>query len=210
VIVVRLVAVEQRFGSCRALGPLSLELEAGGRLAVLGENGAGKTTLLRLLATLARPTSGRLELLGRNAVRERHSLRLRLGYLGHDPGLTPALTVEEDLEFFTRLRQISRQRVVEALAKVGGENLAPRRVGELSRGARQRVALARALLNDPELLILDEPEASLDASGRSLLGRLMEGRSVVFATHDWALARKLAGRALLLDDGRHAGTFSAR
>ena len=76
----------QRYGARVALGPLDLELEAGERLAVLGDNGAGKTTLLRMLATLARPAGGELELLGLDAVRQRDRLRERLGFLGHQPG----------------------------------------------------------------------------------------------------------------------------
>ncbi|HXM59041.1 MAG TPA: ATP-binding cassette domain-containing protein, partial [Candidatus Dormibacteraeota bacterium] len=100
---VRAVGVVQRFGRVVALGPLDLELPARGRLAVLGGNGAGKTTLLRVLATAARPAAGRLELMGLDAARQRDRLRARLGYLGHQVGVYPALTVRENLEFFATL-----------------------------------------------------------------------------------------------------------
>src|SRR5258708_22682592 len=102
-IAVRARGLVQRFGGHVALGPLDLALPARGRLAVLGGNGAGKTTLLRVLATAARPADGRLELLGLDAARQRERIRGRLGYLGHQTGLYPALTALENLEFFATL-----------------------------------------------------------------------------------------------------------
>ncbi|MBO0681533.1 MAG: heme ABC exporter ATP-binding protein CcmA [Candidatus Dormibacteraeota bacterium] len=195
----------QVFGQQVALGPLDLRLEAGEHLAVLGDNGAGKTTLLRILATAARPAEGRLELFGVEAWSQPDRVRPRLGYLGHQPGLYPALTARENLEFFAALYDVGRGRVAEALAEAGLEAVAPRRAEQLSRGQQQRLALARSILHQPDLLILDEPDASLDLAGRQLLGRLMEGRSVVLATHDRALARELCARGLLLHAGRDAG-----
>jgi heme ABC exporter ATP-binding subunit CcmA len=198
-------ALVQRFGTHVALGPLDLELPAGRRLAVLGGNGAGKTTLLRMLATTTRPASGRLEVLGLDAVRQRDRLRARLGHLGHQVGLYPALTALENLEFFATLHGLGRAAAGEALALVRLAPLANTRAERLSRGQQQRLALARAVLHRPELLVLDEPDASLDAEGRELLGGLVEGRTVVMATHDTVLARELCDRAMLLKAGRDAG-----
>jgi heme ABC exporter ATP-binding subunit CcmA len=195
----------QVFGGNVALGPIDLSLGVGERLAVLGDNGAGKTTLLRILATAARPAAGRLELFGLDVSRKREQVRPRLGYLGHQPGLYPALTARENLEFFATLRDADRGRVTAVLAETGLEAVAGERVELLSRGQQQRLALARTILHDPELLVLDEPDASLDATGRAALGRLMTGRSVVLATHDRPLARDLCGRGLLLKAGRDAG-----
>jgi heme exporter protein A len=195
----------QRFGHRPALGPLDLSLAAGDRLAVLGDNGAGKTTLLRMLATLARPAGGTLELWGLDAVRRRDRVRPRLGYVGHQPGLTPMLTALENLEFFATLHGLEREKAAEALELVGLERSARVRAAELSRGMQQRLALARAVIHEPELLVLDEPDASLDAPGRHVLERLVEDRTVVIATHDWALARRLCPRGLLLRGGRDAG-----
>jgi heme ABC exporter ATP-binding subunit CcmA len=202
---VRAAAVVQRFGRHVALGPLDLELAGGVRLAVLGGNGAGKTTLLRMLATVVRPASGLLEVLGLDAIRQRERLRARIGYLGHQVGLYPALTALENLEFFAVLHGLGRADAEEALALVRLAALAGTRAERLSRGQQQRLALARAVLHRPELLVLDEPDASLDAEGRGLLGGLCEGRTVVMATHDTALARELCDRALLLKAGRAAG-----
>ena len=202
---IRAEGLLQRFGAVVAVGPLDLELRAGERLAVLGGNGAGKTTLLRLLATAARPARGRLELLGLDAGRQRERLRARLGYVGHQLGVYPALTAMENLEFFATLYGLGRADAAAAVELVGLASLAGRRVEQLSRGQHQRLALGRAVLHRPELLVLDEPDASLDSEGRSLLGQLFDGRTVVMATHDSALARQVCDRALLLRAGRAAG-----
>jgi heme ABC exporter ATP-binding subunit CcmA len=202
---IRAEGLLQRFGAVVAVGPVDLELRAGERLAVLGGNGAGKTTLLRLLATAARPARGRLELLGLDAGRQRERLRARLGYVGHQLGVYPALTAMENLEFFATLHGLGRADAAAAVELVGLASLAGRRVEQLSRGQQQRLALGRAVLHRPELLVLDEPDASLDNEGRSLLGQLFDGRTVVMATHDSALARQVCDRALLLRAGRAAG-----
>jgi heme ABC exporter ATP-binding subunit CcmA len=202
---VRAVGVVQRFGRVVAVGPLDLELPARARLAVLGGNGAGKTTLLRVLATAARPAAGRLELLGLDAAAQRDRLRARLGYLGHQVGVYPALTVLENLEFFATLHGLGRRDAEAAMLQVRLAPLARRRAEQLSRGQQQRLALARAVVHRPELLVLDEPDASLDAEGRDLLAELFQGRTVVLATHDTALARELCDRAMLLKSGRDAG-----
>lgn len=195
----------QRFGSRVALGPLQLTVRQRERLAVLGGNGAGKTTLLRILATAARPAAGRLEVLGMDAIRQRERLRGRIGYLGHLPGLHPDLTARETLELFATLHGLEKDRIPERLAQVGLGELAGERVELLSRGQQQRLALARTVLHDPELLVLDEPDASLDAEGRRLLADVAEGRTLIMATHDRELARRLCERALLLQGGLDRG-----
>jgi heme ABC exporter ATP-binding subunit CcmA len=205
VIAVRARGLVHRFGSQVALGPLDLELPVRGRLAVLGGNGAGKTTLLRLLATAVRPAAGALELLGLDVRSQRERLRARLGYAGHQVGLYTALTALENLEFFATLHGLGAAEARAALALMRLTPLARRRVEQLSRGQQQRLAVARAVLHRPELLVLDEPDASLDADGRDVLGTLFEGRTVVMATHDAALARDLCDRAMLLKGGRDSG-----
>ena len=202
---IRAEGLVQRFGVLVALGPLDVKLATGERLAVLGDNGAGKTTLLRMLATAARPAAGRLELLGVDVRQDRQRLRARLGYVGHQVGLYPALTALENLEFFATLHGLGRAESTAALALVGLSSLARQRVEQLSRGQQQRLALGRAVLHRPELLVLDEPDASLDCEGHELLGQLFEGRTVVMATHDARLARGVCDRALLLRAGRDAG-----
>ncbi|HEY2598177.1 MAG TPA: heme ABC exporter ATP-binding protein CcmA [Candidatus Dormibacteraeota bacterium] len=195
----------QRFGSDVALDAVDLALDRGEHLAVLGDNGAGKTTLLRILATAARPTSGRLEIFGLDSVRERKALRARIGFVAHAPGLYPALSATENLEFFCALHDVDRKRVPEVLALVGLNDVAGRPAGRLSRGEQQRLAIGRAILHNPRLLVLDEPDASLDAQGPDLLATVMRERTVVLATHDHALANRLCQRTMVLRDGRSLG-----
>jgi heme exporter protein A len=195
----------QRFGSELALDAVDLALDKGEHLAVLGDNGAGKTTLLRILATATRPTSGRLELFGLDALRERTRLRALVGFVGHAPGLYPALSAAENLEFFCSLHGIDRARVSEVLELVGLAEVSRRSAGRLSRGEQQRLAIGRAILHDPRLLVLDEPDASLDSGAGDLLARVMQGRSAVLATHDHALANRLCQRTLVLRNGRSLG-----
>jgi heme exporter protein A len=205
-----LVAYEltQRFGSELALDAVDLVLDKGEHLAVLGENGAGKTTLLRILATAARPTSGRLEIFGLDALQERKRLRARIGFVGHAPGIYPALSAAENLEFFCSLHGVKRARVNETLELVGLNEVARRPAGKLSRGEQQRLAIGRAVLHDPRLLVLDEPDASLDSGGADLLAKVMHDRSAILATHDHALANRLCQRTLVLRSGRSLGAGS--
>jgi heme exporter protein A len=199
-------ALTQRFASpVLALDSLDLEVGNGDRLAVLGPNGAGKTTLLRILATAAKPTSGTLEIFGFDALRNRSALRTRLGYVAHAPGLYPALSAVENLRFFCSLRGLPARRAEVALALVDLQDEARRPAAQLSRGMQQRLAIGRALLHDPELLLLDEPDAGLDAEGEGLLAALMNGRTVVMATHDQALAKRLCDRTLAMSAGRAVG-----
>jgi len=195
----------QRFGSEVALDSVDLAIDGGEHLAVLGENGAGKTTLLRILATAARPTSGRLEIFGLDAMIERRRLRARIGFVAHAPGLYSALSAAENLDFFCTLQGAARARVAEVLDLVGLTDIAGRPAGKLSRGAQQRLAIGRAVLHDPRLLVLDEPDASLDSDGADLLARVMRGRTAIIATHDHALANRLCQRSLVLRRGRVVG-----
>jgi len=195
----------QRFGADLALDAVDLALDKGEHLAVLGENGAGKTTLLRVLATAARPTSGSLEIFGLDALRERKRLRARIGFVGHAPGLYPALSAAENLEFFCALHGVSRTWIDETLELVGLTEVGSRPAGKLSRGEQQRLAIGRAVLHDPRLLVLDEPDASLDSGGADLLAKVMQGRTAVLATHDHALANRLCQRTLVLRNGRSLG-----
>jgi heme exporter protein A len=200
--------VSHWFGSEPALDAVDLVVDRGEHVAVLGENGAGKTTLLRILATALRPSSGKLEIMGLDALRQRRRLRARIGYVPHATGLYPALTAAENIEFFCDLRGAGRARVPQVLELAGLAAVARRRVADLSRGMQQRLAIARAVVHDPLLLILDEPDASLDAEGADLLAQVMTGRTTVLATHDQALATRLCQRTLVLRKGRVLGAGS--
>jgi len=194
------------FGRDLVLEGVDLVVDTGEHMAVLGDNGAGKTTLLRVLATALRPTAGRLQIAGLDAFREKRRLRHHVGYLAHAPGLYPALSAVENLEFFCDLQEVSRTRVEEALDIVAMTSVARRRADQLSRGMQQRLAIARAILHEPRLLVLDEPDASLGEDAAELLTRVMQGKTVIMATHDRALANRLCQRTLELRHGRSHGT----
>lgn len=183
----KLDQVIRRYGEREALSDVSLELEAGATLGVLGSNGAGKTTLLRLLATLLRPHGGLVEVLGASLPSEAWAVRGRIGLLAHEPLLYRELTARENLAFHARLHGVGPERIEQVLGAVGMTRRADEPVRTLSRGMVQRVAVARAVLHDPELLLLDEPRANLDPAAAELVEPLIggeSGRTRVIVSHD--------------------------
>jgi len=180
-------ALTRRYGERLALADLTFTLEAGQTLAVLGPNGAGKTTLLRLLATLLRPHSGEIRVLGHALPQESWAVRGRIGLLGHEPLLYRELTARENLAFHAALHGVEADRAEQLLTAVGMERRADEPLRTLSRGMVQRVAVCRALLHDPELLLLDEPRANLDPAANELVEPLIgraSGRTRVIVSHD--------------------------
>jgi heme exporter protein A len=183
---IELDGLERRFGERVALTEVSIRVEEGQTLAVLGANGAGKTTLLRVLAGLLRPHAGKALVLGAELPRERWKVPERVGYLGHEPLLYRELSGRENLGYHARLHGVEDTRVRELLAAVGMEARADEPLRDLSRGMVQRLAVARALLHDPPLLLLDEPRAHLDPAATELLEPLIgasSGRTRVLVTH---------------------------
>ncbi|MGH9508462.1 MAG: heme ABC exporter ATP-binding protein CcmA [Terriglobales bacterium] len=194
------------FGSFAVLRDLTATFERGRLYAVFGENGAGKSTLLRLIAGLARPTSGRVEILGESDPR---AITARLGYMAHASMLYDELSALENLRYFGALYGVSSRRSEESLVAVGLDPALARPVGEYSQGMRQRASLARAILHDPELLLLDEPFSNVDAaSARSiakLLGQMRaQGKTILVVTHQAALLKGIADESLRLAAGRIA------
>lgn len=199
--------VERRYGERVALTEVSVSVEAGSTLAVLGANGAGKTTLLRILATLLRPHAGSAHVLGAELPKEGWRVRGHVGYLGHDPLLYRELSGRENLRYHARLHRVGFERVEQQLTAVGMERRADSPVRELSRGMLQRLAAARATLHSPELLLLDEPRAGLDPAAADLLEPLIgreSGRTRVLVTHDVEGGLREADLALGLKGGRQA------
>ena len=196
----------KRFGRTAALRGLDLELANGSTLAVLGANGAGKSTLLRMIAGLARPSSGSLEVAGRPATSR--EARRCIGYVGHAKLLYPSLTARENLLFAARLYGLrdGAQRADAALAREGLAEVAGRLAGGFSRGMAQRLSIARGLIHEPEILLLDEPYTGLDRrSAERLAERIAslrgEGRTILWVTHDPERAARDSDRALVLAGG---------
>jgi ABC-type multidrug transport system ATPase subunit len=193
--VIRARDLEKRFGRRRVLRDVSFELERGGLLVVTGPNGSGKTTLMRLVAGLAAPSRGTLEV---------DTDRSRVGFLSHEPLVYRELSAVENLDLFGRLYRVPerREHIGMLLERFGLWEARNERVATYSRGMTQRLALCRAFLHEPELLVLDEPFSALDEAGAALLDRELEElraeRTMVVTTHDPARLERYAGTRLAL------------
>jgi len=205
---IELRRVSKRYGRSVVLRDVSLRIEPGECVALLGANGAGKTTLLRTMATLTRPTRGAVVAFGVDAWDERQAVRARLGVVAHQPWLYPELTCRENLRFFGTMFDLDDldRRVDASLQRVGLAARVDSAAATLSRGLLQRLNLARALLHGPEVLLLDEPDTGLDAAGRGVLARLVGdhvagGGSAVLTTHALELALDLATRVVVVSGG---------
>jgi ABC-type multidrug transport system ATPase subunit len=197
--------VVKQFGRFAALRGVSGEFDAASLYVIVGDNGAGKSTLLRTIAGLIPPTRGHLVLLGTTDLR---SVRRQVGYMAHAPLLYDELTAMENLVYFAGLYGISdRGKCAAAISSVGLDPALARRVGQYSQGMRQRLSLARAILNDPKVLLLDEPFSNVDVvSAREmvqLLGNMRdEGRTVLVVTHQPALLENVADEFVMMEAGR--------
>ena len=197
----------KQFGRRRGLDGVDLEVPSGAFLSIFGPNGAGKTTLLRMLALLSRPTRGELSLLGVDALEEPDSLRSRIGLISHKPMLYGDLTARENLRFFASLYgDVDEARIDELLRLVELDHRCNDCARTFSRGMQQRLSIARALVNDPELVLLDEPYSGLDPHAAELfdelIGRVRDGRTFVMVSHDLEKGFAMCSHALILARGR--------
>ena len=194
----------KRYGYRSALAGVDFSMRKGEKWALLGRNGAGKSTLIRILAGLAAPTEGEARVFGEDP--RRPAVRRNLGIVTHQTLLLSDLSAEDNLRTWCRLQGIADDddRIHHWLSIMGLEDAADDRTASLSRGQAQRLTLARALLSDPEILLFDEPFASLDPAGASLIEGVLRaaGRTVLFVTHEVETALLLADRLLVLKDGR--------
>lgn len=184
---------------------LSLEVKSG-VIGLLGPNGAGKTTLMQMIATITRPTSGRILFHGEDVVKRPNALRRRLGYLPQDFGVYDNLTATEFLTYFAALKGVrSKQRVMEMLESVNLHGVANRAVGGFSGGMKQRLGIAQALINDPELVIVDEPTAGLDPEERvrfrNVLSEIGFGKLVILSTHIVSDVESIATEIAVMKNG---------
>ncbi len=200
--------VSKVFGRRRAIDDISLEVPQGAFLSIFGPNGAGKTTLLRMLATLSRPTRGRLLVGGVDLKENPDEARARIGLISHESMLYDDLTAEENLMLFARLHGIldARGRVREMLEAVELSHRRLDAVGTFSRGMTQRLCIARALLHDPEVVLLDEPYSGLDPHAvdifDELIGQAREARTFVMVSHDLQKGFGACTHALVMARGR--------
>jgi heme exporter protein A len=202
---IRFENIDKRFGGLYALRRVSLEIAAGECVVFAGRNGSGKTTLLRIAARLSRPSSGKVSFVnGSGADSETQTA----GFVAHATMVYDELTAEENLLLFAKLQGIAEPaaRAEKLLQEVGLEERRKSLVRAFSRGMRQRVAIARALLNEPAVILLDEPTTGLDPQGvtwfaETLRGLRDSGRTLLMSLHGESEVSSLATRAIRLDAG---------
>ena len=202
---IRFEKIDKRFGGLYALRRVSLDIAAGECVVFAGRNGSGKTTLLRIAARLSRPSSGTVSFVSSGANGETLPAA---GFVAHATMVYDELTAEENLLLFAKLQRIAdpAARADKLLKEVGLEDRRKSLVRTFSRGMRQRVAIARALLNEPAVILLDEPATGLDPQGvtwfaETLRGLRDSGRTLLMSLHGESEVSNLATRAIRLDAG---------
>jgi ABC-type multidrug transport system ATPase subunit len=196
--------VIKQFGRFAALRGVTAQFAAGGLYVILGDNGAGKTTLLRVIAGLAEPTRGAISVLGNQNIK---GVREQIGYMAHPSMLYDELSGVENLRYFAGLYGAPESRCNEVIRAVNLDPNLNRPVGQYSQGMRQRMSLARAILNDPQLLLLDEPFSNVDIrSAREmslLLARMRDdGKTLFVVTHQPALVESIADEFIYMETGK--------
>lgn len=201
--------LSKEFGQLKAVDNISCTLSSG-VYGLLGVNGAGKTTLMRMITTLLKPSSGEILWNGRDIFRMGSAYRNLLGYLPQEFGFYPDFTIQEYLLYMASLKGIrtaeAKQIVAERLHQVGLSKVRNRKMKKLSGGMKRRAGIAQAMLNDPKILILDEPTAGLDPNERirfrNLLSELSADRIVLISTHIVSDVENIAKTILLMKDGQ--------
>jgi heme ABC exporter ATP-binding subunit CcmA len=195
----------KQFGRFVALRGVTAEFSGGKLYAILGDNGAGKTTLLRTLAGLSQPSSGEVAILGARKFRD---ICQQIGYMAHPSLLYDEMSGMENLQYFARLYGItSSTRCAEVIRSVGLDPDLIRPVGQYSQGMRQRMSLARALLNDPKILLLDEPFSNVDVHSATEMVQLLartrdRGTTVFVVTHQASLLEHAADEFVWMEFGK--------
>jgi ABC-type multidrug transport system ATPase subunit len=194
----------KQFGRFAALRGISAEFVGSKLYVIVGENGAGKTTLMRAIAGLAYPSRGTISVFGSDTVR---SVRAQIGYMAHPSLLYDEMTAMENLLYFAQLYGVQAARCLEVIAMVNLDPDLDRHVGQYSQGMRQRLSLARALLNDPKLLLLDEPFSNVDARSANemaaLLAQMRDRRKTIFVvTHQPGLLESIADEFIWMEAGK--------
>jgi ABC-2 type transport system ATP-binding protein len=205
---IRLAAVTKTFGETIAVQDLSFSIPAGGLYGFIGPNGAGKTTTIRMLMSILFPDSGTLEVLGHGTALEAKD---KLGYLPEERGVYKSMRVAAYLRYIARLKGVAdaviEDRIDELLHRIELPDVGPSRCEELSKGMRQKVQFAAAIINEPELLILDEPFSGLDpVSMRLLRDQIVQeherGATILFSTHVMPQAEEICDHVIMMHKGR--------
>ncbi len=208
--VIRTDELSKTYKGVRALESLDLEVPGNSIFGFLGPNGAGKTTTIKLLLGLIRPTGGSAEVFGHDIVGDTIDVRRRIGYLAQEPRYYEHMTARETLRFTARCfysgpKAVLERRVEETLELVGLTDKADRPIRGFSSGERQRLGIGQAQVNEPDLLILDEPASSLDPMGRrdvlAIMERLRERSTVFYSTHILDDVQRVSDTVAILNNG---------
>ena len=217
--VVQTIGLAKSFGSIQALRGIDVTVPKNSIVGFLGPNGSGKTTAIKLLLGLSRPTAGQALVFGLDSVADSLAIRARIGYLAQDPRFYPHMTARETLEFTARFFYAGpavaiRQRINDTLDLVGLADKADRPTKGFSGGERQRLGIAQAQINNPDLLILDEPAAALDPLGRrdvlEVMERLRPYTTIFYSTHILDDVQRVSDYVAILDQGRVVANASTR
>jgi ABC-2 type transport system ATP-binding protein len=203
-------ALSKRFGDTLAVDAISFAVPAGATCGLLGGNGAGKTTTIAMLLGLLIPTAGSIRVLGHDMARDRFAALARMNFSSPYVALPQRLTVAENLRVYGHLYNVRHtdRRIAELADQLDLHELLHRPAGELSSGQKTRVALAKSLINRPEVLLLDEPTASLDPDTADLVRSWLEryqaesGCTILLASHNMAEVERLCGAVLMMKRGR--------
>jgi lipooligosaccharide transport system ATP-binding protein len=204
-------ALAKSYGDFRAVDGIDFRIERGECFGFLGPNGAGKTSTMRMVQAVSLPTSGRLSVLGLDPTREGKKIRARIGVCPQSDNLDPDLKVRQNLliyaRYFPMSHALTEKRADELLEFVALSEKKERAIAELSGGMKRRLVIARALVNEPELLLLDEPTTGLDPQARHLIWQKLRelrsrGVTMVLTTHYMDEAERLCDRLVIMDAGR--------
>jgi Cu-processing system ATP-binding protein len=207
---VELAGTVKRYGKLTALDSVSLQVDRGEVLALVGHNGAGKSTMMKLILGLIRPTAGTVRTLGEDpAGHSGGEVRRRIGFLPESVSFTGAMTGHEIVRFYLKLRGEPARAALPLLERVGLAQAADRRVSTYSKGMRQRLGLAQALIGEPQLMLLDEPTTGLDPTLRQTFYATVEelrraGCAILLSSHALAELEQRVDRVAILEGGRLA------
>jgi sodium transport system ATP-binding protein len=202
---------DKKRGEIRAVDSVTIDCRPGRVYGLLGLNGAGKTTLMRILSTTLKPTSGTAQVAGFDLLTEPERVKEKIGFLSSDTGLYQRLTAEETVSYFGRLngmeRKALKQRVDLMFDRFDMNDFRARRVGKLSSGMKQKISIARTFVNDPQVLILDEPTIGLDVvTSRGIIDFIRESQQadkcILFSTHVMWEAQKLCDDIAIIHKGK--------
>jgi len=201
--------VTKYFGGFQALKGISFEIGRGEIVGFLGTNGAGKTTLMRILASYLPATSGRVSIAGVDVTKNSLAIRKKIGYLPETPPLYTNMTTRDYLKFAAQLKDVptkqQRAQIDKVVAECNLQDVQDKTIGTLSKGYKQRVGIAQAIINDPEVLILDEPTIGLDPvqiiQVRNLIKSLEYEKTVILSTHILSEIQQIAQRVLIIKAG---------